>query len=405
MTNNKEQDIDEENHDETIGGTENTVTRRRRGHGEGGIYQRKRDGMWVGTVERGWRDGKRKRKTVTAKTSKEAAKKLRLEQQKIERGEAVLDERRQLSDWLDQWLEQVVKPTVRPRTYESYETVVRIHLAPTLGHLRLNQLRPQHVQQLLADKTSSGLSARTVEYIWSILRRALKLAVRWDLVARNVAEQITPPRPVRTEVTPLSIPEIHLVLKEAGIMRYGSAVTLALTTGMRRGEILGLKWDDIDFTDDSARLRVRRTLQRIDGHLVTGEPKSAKSRRTLTLTNLAIKALQRQRVMQAEDRLAAGELWSGNDYVFATPLGHPVDPRNFHRGWHSLLDRVGLDRRPLHEARHTAASLMLSSGVPLKTVQETLGHSSIQLTADLYGHLMPGDADRVADAVDKALGA
>jgi integrase len=283
--------------------------------------------------------------------------------------------------------------------------MVRIHLVPTLGQLRLNQLKAQHVQRLLADKTATGLSARSVEYIWLVLRRALKLAVRWDLVARNIAEQVTPPRPVHTEVTPLSIPEIHLVLDEAGTMRYGAAVTLALTTGMRRGEILGLQWDDIDYADGSARLRVCRTLQRIDGQLQCGDPKSAKSRRSITLTSIAINALHRQRVAQAEERLAAGELWVSEGYVFATPLGHPVDPRNFHRSWHSLLDRVGLDRRPLHEARHTAASLMLSSGVALKTVQETLGHSSIQLTADLYGHLMPGDADRVAYAVDKALGA
>ncbi|MFT5204419.1 MAG: integrase [Candidatus Aldehydirespiratoraceae bacterium] len=385
-------------------GTENTFIRRRRGHGEGGIYQRKRDGMWVGTVELGWHDGKRKRKTVTAKTRKLVTARLREAQKRVDEGMVVLDDRRLLADFLDTWLKEVVKPSVRPRTYGSYETVVRIHLAPTLGHLRLNQLRPQHVQRLLADKTTTGLSARTVEYIWSILRRALKVAVQWDLVARNVADQVTPPRPVHKEIIPLSIPEIQLVLGEATTsMRYGAAVTLALTTGMRRGEILGLQWDDIDFTDDSARLRVRRTLQRIDGQLQCGEPKSSKSRRTITLTSLATKALQRQRVAQAQERLAAGELWASEGYVFATPLGHPVDPRNFHRSWHSLLDRVGLDRRPLHETRHSAASVMLSSGVPLKTVQETLGHSSIQLTADLYGHVMPGDADRVADAVDKAL--
>ena len=405
MTNTKEYDIDQENHEETVGVTENPITRRRRGHGEGGIHQRKRDGIWVGTVELGWQDGKRKRKTVTAKTRKLVTARLREAQKRVDEGMTVLDDRRLLADFLDTWLEEVVKPSVRPRTYESYSSMVRIHLVPTLGQLRLNQLKAQHVQRLLADKTATGLSARSVEYIWLVLRRALKLAVRWDLVARNIAEQVTPPRPVHTEVTPLSIPEIHLVLDEAGTMRYGAAVTLALTTGMRRGEILGLQWDDIDYADGSARLRVCRTLQRIDGQLQCGDPKSAKSRRSITLTSIAINALHRQRVAQAEERLAAGELWVSEGYVFATPLGHPVDPRNFHRSWHSLLDRVGLDRRPLHEARHTAASLMLSSGVALKTVQETLGHSSIQLTADLYGHLMPGDADRVAYAVDKALGA
>ena len=138
---------------------------------------------------------------------------------------------------------------------------------------------------------------------------------------------------------------------------------------------------------------------------MTGEPKSAKSRRTITLPTLAGDALQRHRVTQAEERLAAGDSWNDEDYVFATPFGRPVDPGNFHRSWHALLDRVGLDRRPLHEARHAAASLMLSSGVPLKAVQETLGHSTIRLTADTYGHLMPEDLDRVAQVVDGALGA
>ena len=174
---------------------------------------------------------------------------------------------------------------------------------------------------------------------------------------------------------------------------------------MRRGEILGLYWDDLTLGDDPPRLRVRRTLQRIDGKLVTSEPKSAKSRRTITLPELAKTAMQRHRVSQAEERLAAGDLWVDDGYVFATQLGHPVEPGNFYRSWRLLLDRVGLDRRPLHDTRHTAASLMLSSGVPLKAVQETLGHSTIRITADTYGHLMPEDADRVAHVIDKALGA
>ena len=385
-------------------GTEATINKRR-GHGEGSVHQRA-DGRWVGTVELGWRAGRRQRKSVYAKTRREVTAKLREAQQRVEQGLAVLDDRRLLADFLDTWLEQVVKPSVRPRTHESYASVVDYHLIPALGHLRLNQLRPQHIQQLLAEKTTSGLSARTVEYIWAILCRALKVAVNWNLLTRNAAEQVTPPRPIHTEITPLSIAEIHLLLDEADAStRYGAAVTLALTTGMRRGEILGLQWDDIDMTDDPPRLRVRRTLQRIGGQLVTGEPKSTKSRRTITLPALAKQALQRHRITQAQERLVAGDEWVEEDYVFATASGLPVDPRNFHRSWHILLDKVGLDRRPLHEARHAAASLMLSYGVPLKAVQETLGHSSIQITADTYGHLMPEDADRVAHVVDKALGA
>ena len=377
----------------------------RRGHGEGSIYQRQ-DGRWVASIELGWQDGKRPRKYVYGTTRKEVTSKLRDAQQRLEQGQAVLDDRRLLSDFLDTWLDQVVKPSVRPRTYGSYANTVNNHLVPALGHLRLNQLRPQLIQQLLTDESNIGLSARTVEITWSVLRRALKVAVQWNLVTHNVADLVTPPRPIQTDVTPLSIPEIHLLVAEADqSMRYGAAVTLGLTTGLRRGEILGLRWDDINFIDNPPRLRVRRILQRVDGELITSEPKSAKSRRTITLPALATTALQRHRVSQAKDRLAAGNLWLDNDYVFATQLGHPVEPRNFYRSWNLLLARVGLDPRPFHEARHTAASVMLSSGVPLKAVQETLGHSTIRITADTYGHLMPEDADRVAHVVDKALGA
>lgn len=143
----------------------------------------------------------------------------------------------------------------------------------------------------------------------------------------------------------------------------------------------------------------------IDGQLATGEPKSKKGRRTIALPALAREGLQRHRITQAKERLAAGDSWIDDDFVFATLFGRPVEPGNFLRSWHALLARTGLDRRPLHEARHAAASLMLSKGAPLKAAQETLGHSTIRLTADLYGHLMPGDADRVAWVVDDAFGA
>jgi len=377
---------------------------RRRGPGEGSIYKRT-DGRWAAQVDLGWESGERRRKTVYGRTRSEVADKLHALQQQLRDGLMVSDDRTPLATFLPTWLDTVVAPSVRPRTYESYASVVNNHLLPALGNKTVGKLRAQHIQQLLADKAAAGLSDRTVEYIWLILRRALTVAVRWGLVVRNVADVVTPPRPTQREITPLSITEVGKVLDTARDDRLGAAVTLALTTGMRRGEILGLQWGDIDLTTTPTRLRVRRNLQRIGGRLQTGEPKSAKGRRTITLSNLAMAALASHRARQAKERLAAGELWQDHQYVFTTTTGSPVDPRNFLRSWHHILERAGLQRRPLHEARHSAASLLLSEGVPLKIVQETLGHSTIALTADLYGHLMPDDTDKVADAMDRALGA
>jgi integrase len=160
---------------------------------------------------------------------------------------------------------------------------------------------------------------------------------------------------------------------------------------------------NVDLDASSPTLRVRRTLQRVNGALTDGEPKSRKSRRTIALSSLAVEALKRHRAAQNKDRLRAGRSWRGSDFIFTTVVGERMDPRNLLRQWYKLLDRAELPNRPLHDARHGAASLMLSQGVPLKVVQETLGQSTIRLTADLYGHQMPGDAEKVAEAVDRAL--
>ncbi len=375
---------------------------KRRGQGEGSIHQRQRDGKWVAVLDFGWRDGKRVRKTATAETRREAADKLKELQRDLHNRLPVLNARRTLEDFLNQWIEEVVIPTTRPRTVETYRGVVDSHLIPALGKRTLAQLRPQHVQRMVADKSASGLSARTVEIIWSVLYRALKVAVRWELVATNAAETVTPPRPQRKDVQVIAVDETRKLLEAAEDVRNGVAYVLALTTGMRRGEVLGLQWSDVD--TGAGTVRVCRSLQRIGKDLVVGEPKSDRSRRTVRLSKLATKALERQRAHQAVERLAAGPNWRDEGYVIATAMGGPVEPRNLLRAWTNLLASCELAPRALHVARHSAASLMLSEGVPLKTVQDTLGHSTMQLTADLYGHLMPGDDQRVADAMDRALG-
>jgi integrase len=357
----------------------------------------------VGTVNLGWEDGKRQRKVFYGKTRTEVAGKLKTALHAQQQGTLKIDDRTKVEVFLDRWLREVVEPTTRPRTAESYRAVVTVHLKPALGHHPLSKLQPAHIQKMLADSIAKGLSNRTVEYQWQILRRALNVAVRWQLLARNVADLVTPPRPRHHEVTPLPLAEVRKILEVSRTHRLGAAYTLSVACGLRRGEVLALKWSDVDL--DSRRLRVRSTLQRVGGKLSEGDPKSEKSRRQLALPTIAVEALRRRRASQAEERLAAGPDWHDTPgYVFTTPTGGPVDPRNLLRSWHQLLASLDIPPRPLHDPRHCAASLMLSEGVPLKVVQEVLGHSTMRLTADLYGHLMPGDEERAASVIDRALG-
>ena len=373
----------------------------RRGHGEGSIYKRS-DGRWAATIDLGWNEGKRKRKTVYGKTRRDVAQQLTKLQHDAARGLAIIDDKRLLGDFLDSWLSDVVKPTTRIRTHEAAESIVRTHIKPTLGQRPIGKLRAPQIQRLLAEKTSQGLRPRTVELIWSTLRRALRVAVKQGVIVVNPADAVTPPRPVRKDVDVFNLDEVRKLLAMARDEHHGVAFTLALTTGMRRGELLGLKWANVDL--DAGTLRVTASLQRIGSRLVEGEPKSDKSRRTIRLPRTTVEALRVHRASQAKCRLRAGERWRDTDYVVSTDLGGPVEPTNLLRDWKLLLDRAGIDRRALHVARHSAASLLLSEGVPLKTVQEVLGHSTIRLTADTYGHLMPGDDERAADAMDRAVG-
>ncbi len=374
---------------------------RRRASGEGSVYQRTSDGLWTGVVSMGYRNGKRYRLPVYARTQGEALEKFAALRRARDLGLLVGDDRQTLADFLAQWLDHE-RLRVRPRTHESYRWAIS-HVVPSIGPVRLGKLRANHVQSVLTQAGTSGLSRRSTEYVWQVLRRALKVAVTWGLCGRNVADLVQPPRPERQEVRPLTASELRSLLEAARDTRLEAAVVLTGGCGLRRGEVLALRWVDIDL--DAARLRVKGTLQRVDGQLQVGEPKSKKSRRSVALPLIAVDALRRRRAEQARDRLRAGIGWQDLGFVFTTSDGRPLEPRNLLRSWHRLLDQVGLDRRPLHDARHAAASLMLSEGVPIKIVQETLGHSTMRLTADLYGHLMPGDEERAASAVDRALGA
>jgi len=372
----------------------------RRAPHEGTIRHRE-DRRWEAILDLGFVGGKRSRKSFYGKTQREARQKLVVAQRDLQRGIAPTDDRLTTGKFLDGWLEDVVRATVRPRTYVSYEQTVRLHLRPTLGRTVLSKLRPQQVQALLNAKLASGLSPRSVGIIHAVLRTALNQAVQWDTVPRNVATLVQPPRAPRAEIHPLSPEQARSFLDAVRGDRLEALYSVGLALGLRQGEILGLRWSDVDL--EAGTIRVAQALQRVNGRLEFVEPKSQTSRRTIPLPATVARALRAHRSRQLEDRLAAGARWHDSDLVFTTALGTPLDSRNVTRRFQAALERAGLPRLRFHDLRHTAASLMLAQGVPARVVMETLGHSQISLTLNTYSHVVPALQREAADRMEAVL--
>jgi integrase len=314
-----------------------------------------------------------------------------------------VDERQTLGAFLTRWLTDVVEPTVRPRTFDSYRMIVNRHLIPALGKLRLAHLTPSDVQSYLHQKRAQGLSPRTVQYHRSVLRTALGQALRWEEVSRNVATLVDPPRSERTEVEPFTLDQITALQTALKGHPLEGVIILALATGMRQGELLGLTWVDVDL--DGANVRVRQQLQRIKGKLTLCPLKTDRSRRTLALPAFAVEALRRQRIWQLEARLARGERWQDSDLVFPSGTGAPTDAAGLVHRYHKLLDAAGLPRKPFHTLRHSCASFLLAQGHDLRTIMEQLGHSQISLTANIYSHVAQSLKRQAADSLQELFGA
>lgn len=367
-------------------GIEKAKKARKRGQGEGSIYKRK-DGRWTAVVNLGYQDGKLKRKSFYGKTREEVQGKLIAALNDVQKGIPIPTERQTLKQFLERWLTDCVKPSVRPTTYVSYELQVRLHIVPMLGKYRLEKLTPQHVQTFLKDRLESGLAANTLKHCLSILRMALGQAQRWGLLGRNVAALVDSPRAERHEFEPLTPKQAREFLQAAQDDKFGMLFTVAIATGLRRGELLGLRWVDIDF--ENGTLRVNRSLQRVQGKLVFQEPKTMKSRRVVPLPDLLVVKLREHRTRQLERKLAAGPNWQDNGLVFPSRLGTPMEPRNVKRHLDPLLVKAGLPPCRVHDLRHICASLLLEQGVQLKVVSEILGHTQLSITADLYTHVLP----------------
>jgi len=375
-----------------------------RANGDGDVYPRKNKkgkitsyrGAYVGT------DGKRR--YVSGKTKEEARKALREARSNADAGLVFDAGKLMVGEYMDRWLADSVRDTVRQRTYERYESIARVHIKPAIGRLKLKALTPAHARALYRQKLDSGLAPRTVNYIHVTLHKALSQAVSDGLVPRNAAS-VKAPRPKKPEIKPLSPEQARKLIEAAGESgdRFEALYVLALHCGLREGELLGLRWDDVDFSGATATLQVRRTLSETrTGHKFE-KPKNGKGR-SVKCSQKATEALRSHRVRQNEERLKVGSLRQDSGLVFPTTTGTTMSCTNLlGRHFKPLLERAGLPTIRLHDLRHACATILLMAGKHPKYVQELLGHASISITLDTYSHVIEGMDGGLADAMDNAL--
>lgn len=386
----------------------------KRGHGEGTVYRHR--GRWAGAITVGFtRDGEQQRRYVSGDTRKECLDKLDDLRRLRDTGHLVATTRGMtVKEYFDEWAigtiaHQVAIGELRESTADNYLDLADRMIVPYLGRHRLEELKPVHLREWLAtlrgttNARGRPYSSRTVQLAHAILRRALNDALRDELVTRNVALLVKAGRVTSPEVEPLRPDELKLLLAEAPNDRLHALWLLLISLGLRRGEALGLHWDDIDF--EAKTLSVRRSLQRRRtkeltpsgrrrGHLVEVDTKTASSVRTVALPEVLVEALREHRERQDLER-ADALAWVNPNLVFSTHLGTWFDPQNVYVFWHALCDRAGVRRCRPHDLRHTAASVLLMQGADMRTVMEVLGHSRMATTSDLYTHVL---AEVKADA-------
>jgi integrase len=356
-------------------------------------------------------DGKRKQKRVTLRgTKKEAEKELRRRLQEIDDGLIVDAAKGTLGDHLERWL-AAVQATISPKTFEGYQIVVRTHLLPHLGYRRLESLKPADIQDFILMLQRSGsrtkghegepLAGITVHHIGSVLRQALALAVDMGVLARNPAVRVKLPAPTSPEKRALNGEEIATVTKATENSYLHTLILLGAATGARRGELLALRWQDVDL--ETGKVSICRSLEETRAGLRFKEPKTRAGRRTLVLPTYALRALIRHKGQQSEQRLQLGPAWHELDLIVCHPDGTAIRPSTASVRMKQAMDRIGMEGVTLHGLRHSFASLALHNGANLKTLQTVLGHANINVTLGRYGHMLGGEEERIAERINAVM--
>ncbi len=390
---------------------------KRRSNGEGTIYQRP-NGTWAARLTYVDPDtGQRKRVAFYAPTQKAVKAKMKAARERIDAGAPPKDATTTVATWMRHWRDTTLAVSDRKlSTKELYATLSRTHLEPApFGEIGLDRLKPSDVEKLIltmrskmkpargADaETVRALSDSTIRSTYTALRAGLDAAVRDGLLGRNPAALVKRPGVERHEARHLDAADVMAVLKAAEDSRYHTALVLIASTGLRRGEALALRWTDLDL--EAGLLKVAQTIGRVGDKLVISEPKTARARREVPLSSSIVTLLKKHRIAQLEERMLAANKWTESGLVFTTALGTPVDPRNLTRVVEVAAKRASTEGVGVHTLRHSAATAWLEAGVHIKAVGDLLGHSSVAITGDIYGHTSDDTARAAVDGLTSLLG-
>ena len=370
---------------------------KRRGHNEGSVYYDKDKKRWVAAIS--YAPGKRKKFFFEKK--QDAVKKKNDALRELERGTLATATQKKLGEYLEDWLENVHKSKIRIGTYVNYKKLINYIIAD-LGGIWLQKLTPQQVQAFYAKKLDGQLSSKVVHDIHGVLHLALTNAVRWGMVSRNVCDLVTPPTIVSREVVPLSVEQARTLIYHVRGHRLEVLLATAVVTGMRRGELLALRWSDIDFPH--RRLLVLHSVNFMAHYgYVEGKPKTAAGKRVVSLPTFLLDMLREHSIQQDELRETT-PMWIDHNLVFPNLTGGYLHPNHMGETFRELLKEAGLPPIRFHDLRHSAATILLGMGVNIKVIQELLGHSDISITLGLYSHLLPSMQQEIVDTWDGLLG-